>query len=60
MMFNVCYVHNLNLLFFLAFRPFLGRRSLGEVGWPSLVYKTETQPNLTGKVGFAALNEAQG
>jgi hypothetical protein len=38
----------------LAFRPFLGRRSLGEVGWPSPVYKTGMQLNLTGKVGIAA------
>jgi hypothetical protein len=58
MLSNVCLVHNFNLLFLvvLAFRPFLGRRSLGEVGWPSLIYKTGMQPNLTGKVGFAALN----
>ena len=68
-MFNVCYVHNFHLLFLvvLAFRPFLGRRSpvkgrgphggfyaLGEVGWPSLMYKTGIQRNLTGKLGFAA------
>jgi hypothetical protein len=53
-MFYFCLVHNWISFLVLAFRPFLGRRSLGEVGWPSLMYKTGIQRNLTGKVGFAA------
>jgi hypothetical protein len=42
------------LLLFCASRLFLGRRSLGEVGWPFAGVLREMRLAVTQKVGFAA------